>query len=440
MNVQFTENQAQNPISQQKYRKFYAVLEEELLPAMGCTEPIAVAYAAALARDALGAYPEGAEISVSGNILKNVKSVVVPNTGGLRGVAAAVAAGIAAGNAARKLEVLSEITADDVKKIERCLNECRFTVAQSRSGCVFDIGVRLFCGENESFVRIEGRHTNVVAIEKNGKSVRDVGENGRETGEETFSDRSFLTVESIYEFAQAAGVSRLEPLVGRQIDYNTKIAEEGLKNEYGACVGRVLLSSFGSGVHNLARATAAAGSDARMNGCGLPVVIVSGSGNQGMAASLPVAVYAKELGASREKTLRAVALSDLITVHLKTGIGRLSAYCGAVSAGCGAGAGVCYLCGGGAKEISETLSNALAIDSGIICDGAKSSCAAKIASAVDAGLLGMEMSRRGKKFMGGDGILERNVETTIRNVGDIARVGMRETDEEIIRLMIKSCN
>lgn len=431
---------AQQSNEQEKYRKFYAVLEEELLPAMGCTEPIAVAYAAALARDTLGTMPERAEISVSGNILKNVKSVVVPNTDGLRGISAAAAAGIAAGKAERKLEALAGVTPEDIIKIKRVLSDCRFTVSKSRSGCVFDIGVRLFSGAEQSFVRIEGRHTNVTVIEKNGKSAQKIGKEHGESGEETFSDRSFLTVESIYEFANAARADLLEPLTGRQIRDNMRIAEEGLKNEYGACVGKVLLNSFGNGLHNRARAVAAAGSDARMNGCGLPVVIVSGSGNQGMAASLPVAVYAKELGASYEKTLRAVALSDLITVHLKTGIGRLSAYCGAVSAGCGAGAGVCYLTGGTAKDISETLSNALAINSGIICDGAKSSCAAKISSAVDAGLLGMEMSRRGKKFLSGDGILGCNVESTIENVGEIARVGMKETDEEIIRLMIRSCN
>ena len=211
-----------------------------------------------------------------------------------------------------------------------------------------------------------------------------------------------------------------------------------MNNDYGARVGKILIKAFGNGVHNLAKATAAAGSDARMNGCSLPVVIVSGSGNQGMTASLPVVVYAKHLNVSREKLIRAVALSDLITVHLKTGIGRLSAYCGAVSAGAGAGAGICYLYGGSYEDIAHTIVNALAIDSGLICDGAKSSCAAKIASAVDAGLTGMEMCRSGSEFKGGDGILESGVEKTIDNVGDLARIGMRETDEEIIRIMIKS--
>lgn len=422
----------------------FAILEEELLPAMGCTEPIAVAYAAALARETLGEKPSRAEIAVSGNILKNVKSVVVPNTGGLRGVAAAVAAGIAVGNAKKKLEVLSEVGEREIEAIKACLEECAFSVSQSRTGCVFDIGVRVFAKEKDAFVRIEGYHTHVVRVQSCGKVLYDDETGEAKTAvdgeEKRGADRKILTVKNIFEFAECADTERLEKTVGRQIAYNAAIAQEGLKNEYGASVGRVLSDSFGNGVHNRARAFAAAGSDARMNGCALPVVIVSGSGNQGMTASLPVVVYAEALRVSREKLLRAVALSDLLTVHLKTGIGRLSAYCGAVSAGCAAGAAVRYLYGGGYQEVEETLSNALAIDSGIICDGAKSSCAAKIASAVDAGLLGMEMNRRGKKFRGGDGILERNVETTIDNVGDIARNGMRETDEEIIRLMIKSCN
>lgn len=423
---------------------YLQILEEELLPAMGCTEPIAVAYASALAKDALGDMPTRAKISVSGNILKNVKSVVVPNTGGLRGVSAAVAAGIAAGKADKKLEVLSGITAADIDEIKRVLDTCEFVVEKACSGEIFDIAIRLYSDKNEAFARIVGYHTNVVRVEKNGKIIYD-GENACEEltvhGEKKNSaDRSTLSVKNIVEFIEKVDSKLLEPTVGRQIEYNVAIGKEGLKNDYGASVGKVLTASFGNDVHTRAKALAAAGSDARMNGCNLPVVIVSGSGNQGMVASLPVVVYAEHLGVNRDKLLRAVALSDLITIHLKSGIGRLSAYCGAVSAGCGAGAGICYLFGGDDEQISQTVTNALAIDSGIICDGAKSSCAAKIASAVEAGLVGMEMSRNGKKFRSGDGILESNVESTIENVGDIARNGMRETDEEIIRLMIKNCN
>lgn len=415
------------------YENYVAILKNELLPAMGCTEPIAVAYAAALARKTLGKLPDRIEISVSGNILKNVKSVVVPNTGGLRGIAAAAAAGIVAGNSDLKLEVLSQIDNQARRDIEAyCKTVCAH-VTQAQTGCIFDIGVRVFSTDESAYVRIAGHHTNVVKIEKNSEALFDC-----ETPEEDCCSYRGLSVEGIVEFANEVNLDDVKEVIERQIAYNGAIAREGLKNDYGARIGKVLLAAFGDDVHNRAKATAAAGSDARMNGCNLPVVIVSGSGNQGMTASLPVIVYAEELGVSHEKLLRALVLSDLITVHLKSGIGRLSAFCGAVSAGCGAGAGVCYLYGGGYDEISHTLVNALAIDSGIVCDGAKSSCAAKIASAVEAGLVGMEMNRRGSQFHGGDGILEGCVESTIENVGDLARKGMRETDEEIIRLMIKN--
>ena len=412
------------------------ILKEELLPAMGCTEPIAVAYAAALAKSTLGRIPEKVEITVSGNILKNVKSVIVPCTGGLKGVASAAAAGIISGRAEDKLEVLAHLDDEDRKAIKDYMKKADISVRQSDSGCIFDIGVKLTSANEEAYARIEGHHTNVVELSRNGQKLisREIL---KENADEGFTDRSVLSVRGIIEFANTVELDRIDGVISRQIEYNTAIAEEGLKGDYGANVGKVLLSAFGNGVHNRARATAAAGSDARMNGCSLPVVIVSGSGNQGMCASLPVVVYAKEMGASREQLIRAVALSDLRTVHFKTGIGRLSAYCGAVSAGAGAGAGIAYLSGGGFEEIAHTLVNALAITSGLICDGAKSSCAAKIASAVDAGIIGYEMYRRGSQFYGGDGILDHGVESTIENVGDLARIGMKETDEEIIRLMIK---
>lgn len=418
------------------YDDYVKILHEELLPAMGCTEPIAIAYAAALARNALGAMPERVEICVSGNILKNVKSVIVPSTGGLKGVVSAAAAGIAAGRHERKLEVLSALTASDIEAVKSYISATQFKVTAADSGCVFDIGIRVFAGGDEAYARIEGHHTNVVEISRNGEKLLDKQVAG-ENADDGMTDRGCLSVKRIIEFADTVEISDIEEIISRQIEYNSAIAKEGLTGDYGARVGKILLEGFGDGVHNLARATAAAGSDARMNGCSLPVVIVSGSGNQGMTASLPIVVYAEKMNAPREKLLRAVALSDLITIHLKTGIGRLSAYCGAVSAGAGAGAGVAYLSGGGFEEIAHTIVNALAITSGLICDGAKSSCAAKIASAVDAGLLGYEMYKRGSQFYGGDGILCHGVESTIDNVCDLARVGMKETDEEIIRLMIK---
>ena len=412
--------------------EYTKILEEELLPALGCTEPIAVAYAAALARRVLGKMPDRVEIFVSGNILKNVKSVIVPNTGGLKGVAAAAMAGAVAGDPCRKLEVLSSLTEEDRAHIAQCMKQVPVSVKKAPSRCVFDIGVKLFAVEDEAFVRIEGRHTNVVEVEKNGEcafSCAEIEEGGE--GHE-------LSVAQIAEYASTVPLEEIETVISRQIAYNSAICAEGMRGDYGARVGKILMDAYGNCVHNRAKATAAAGSDARMNGCCLPVVIVSGSGNQGITACMPVCVYAEQLKVPRDKLLRAVALADLITLHLKSGIGRLSAYCGAVSAGVGAGAGVCYLHGGDYEEIAHTVANALAIASGILCDGAKSSCAAKIASALDAVLLGFEMTRRGSVFSGGDGILEQNVEGTIGNVSDVAREGMRSTDEEIIRLMIKN--
>ena len=404
---------------------------------MGCTEPVAVAYAAALARKTLGALPDSVKVAVSGNILKNVKSVIVPNTDGMRGIPAAVAAGIVAGDAELKLEVVSRINEDDRTEICRYLSRGCISVEQSDTGCVFDIGISVVANGKSAYVRISGSHTNVVRIEKNGEVLFDK-QTSVDDAASLSQFKSELTVKDIVEFADTVDLGEVEEMLDRQIKYNSAIAAEGLKNNYGARVGKILLEAFGKDVHNLAKATAAAGSDARMNGCELPVVIVSGSGNQGMTASLPVVVYAEHIGASREKLLRSLIVSDLVTIHLKAGIGCLSAYCGAVSAGCGAGAGVCYLRGGGYDEIAHTVVNALAIESGVICDGAKSSCAAKVASAVEAGLVGMEMNARGSEFLGGDGILEKGVENTIRNVGELARNGMRETDEEIIRMMIKN--
>ncbi len=417
------------------YDHYVQVLKAELLPAFGCTEPIAVAYAASLARDTLGAVPDRIAISVSGNILKNVKSVIVPHTDGLKGVNAAAAAGIVAGVSGRKLECISSVTQEEIAEIKRYLKTAEFSVTESDSGCIFDILVHVYKEENSACVRIVGHHTNVVHIEKNGNAILDCSVGGDDSACQA---DDALNIADILTFADEAELSDVRGTLERQIEYNSAISAEGLKNDYGARVGKLLMKSFGNDIHNVAKATAAAGSDARMNGCNMPVVIVSGSGNQGMTASLPVIVYAKHLHSSQEELLRALLVSNLVTVRLKSRIGRLSAYCGAVSAGCGAAAGVCRLRGGSHEEISRAIVNAIAIDSGILCDGAKSSCAAKIASAVEAGLMGMEMALRGFNFAVGDGILADTVENTIDNVGDIARNGMRETDETIIRLMIKN--
>ena len=420
------------------YNAYISILKEELLPAMGCTEPIAVAYAAAVAARELGAVPETVEIVVSGNIIKNVKSVVVPNTGGLRGLAAAAAAGIVAGDPDAELQVISQATAEDHAKIAAYLKSAAFPIRESDSGYIFDIDIRLHAAGHTARCRIAGYHTNVIRIERDGEILRDIPY--AEAGQNYATDRSLLNIESIVEFADTVDVEEVRPTLQRQIDYNLAIAREGLTGNYGARIGQVLLRSYGNEVHVRAKAWAAAASDARMNGCSLPVVINSGSGNQGITCSVPVLIYAEELGVSEELKLRALTVSNLITTHLKTGIGRLSAYCGAISAGVGAGAGITYLYGGRHKEIAHTIVNALAIDSGIICDGAKSSCAAKIASAVEAGLLGMEMYKHGSQFYGGDGIVTKGVENTIKNVGRLARYGMAQTDKEIIDIMISDPN
>lgn len=425
------------------YRDYANILHEELVPAMGCTEPIAIAYAAAVARQTLGRPAQRMEVEASGNIIKNVKSVFVPNTGGLRGIPAAAAAGMAAGDPALELEVLSSIGEGEQAAIRQYLADTPIAVKLADSPFIFDIAIRAWAGEDSALVRIVNYHTNIVRVERNGQVLKEV--EAQAAAEEGLTDKSVLTVEGILEFAREAALADVEDAVGRQVRYNTAIAQEGLRGDYGANIGKVLLATYGDDVKIRAKAMAAAGSDARMNGCGLPVVIVSGSGNQGLTASLPVVEYAKELGADWETTLRAVLVSDLITIHLKAEIGRLSAYCGAVSAGCGSGAGIAWLYGREKepqallKDVSHTIVNALAVDSGIVCDGAKASCAAKIASAVDAGLLGFYMYQNGQQFRGGDGIISKGVEETIRNIGLLATQGMRETDREILDIMTTRC-
>lgn len=425
------------------YQDYVNILKEELVPAMGCTEPIAIAYAAAVLRETLGRPAERMEVEASGNIIKNVKSVFVPGTGGLRGIPAAAAAGMAAGDPSLDLEVLSQIGEAEQARIREYLAYTPITVKLADSPLIFDILVRAWAGEDSALVRIANYHTHIVRIEKNGAILKDLPVQA--AAEEGLTDKSVLSVRGILEFAREADLSDVEETLSRQIRFNTAIAQEGLRGDYGANIGQVLLSAYGDDVKIRAKAMAAAGSDARMNGCGLPVVIVSGSGNQGLTASLPVIEYAKELGADQETLYRALLVSDLITIHLKAEIGRLSAYCGAVSAGCGSGAGIAYLYGKDKpeeallKDVSHTIVNSLAVVSGMVCDGAKASCAAKIASAVDAGLLGFYMYQNGQQFRGGDGIISKGVEETIHNIGLLATQGMRETDREILDIMTTRC-
>ena len=425
------------------YQDYVNILKEELVPAMGCTEPIAIAYAAAVLRETLGQPAERMEVEASGNIIKNVKSVFVPGTGGLRGIPAAAAAGMAAGDPSLDLEVLSQIGEAEQARIREYLACTPITVKLADSPLIFDILVRAWAGEDSALVRIANYHTHIVRIEKNGAILKDLPVQA--ATEEGLTDKSVLSVRGILEFAREADLSDVEETLSRQIRFNTAIAQEGLRGDYGANIGQVLLSAYGDDVKIRAKAMAAAGSDARMNGCGLPVVIVSGSGNQGLTASLPVIEYAKELGTDQETLYRALLVSDLITIHLKAEIGRLSAYCGAVSAGCGSGAGIAYLYGKDKpeeallKDVSHTIVNSLAVVSGMVCDGAKASCAAKIASAVDAGILGFTMYQQGQQFRGGDGIISKGVEETIHNIGLLATQGMRETDREILDIMTTRC-
>ena len=416
------------------YQKYIAILQEELRPAMGCTEPIALAYAGAKARQVLGALPDRVRLAVSGNIIKNVKSVVVPNTGGQRGMAAALCAGIVAGDPDRELQAISQVPAAMHETIRTYRDTVDLEIVPAESTLVFDIDLRVFAGADQVRLRIVNNHTNIVCIEKNGEKLLDLPVS--ESSEDHLTDKSCLNVASIVEFADCLNVEDVRPFVGEQIRCNMEIAQEGLSGEWGANIGQVILRRQGESLEKKAAAYAAAGSDARMSGCEKPVVIVSGSGNQGITASVPVAVYARETGASEEQLLRAVALSDLVTIHQKAGIGRLSAYCGAISAGCGAGAGIAYLEGGDARAIAHTVVNAIAILSGTICDGAKASCAAKIAAAVDAGILGYQMYLEGQQFYSGDGIVTKGADNTVHNIGRLAREGMRQTDRTILEIMM----
>ena len=446
------------------YQTYVNILKHELICAMGCTEPVALAYCAAVARSVLGEQPDRIKVEASGNIIKNVKSVVVPNTGGRRGIAAAAAVGVLGGDENARMQVIANVPDEVKNRLGAYLEQTPIEVAPLDSPCVLDMIVTVLKGEKSAKVRIADEHTNIVYIEKDGKELSaapsaapanasaDCSEDASgeasapgmsrktsldsspENVSENSLDYSLLTVRGIYDFACTCDLGDVCPVIERQIRMNTAISDEGLRSDYGANIGKVLLKG-GTDVRTRAKARAAAGSDARMNGCELPVVICSGSGNQGMTASLPVIEYAKELQADHDTLVRALLISNLTTLHAKAGIGRLSAYCGAVSAGAGAGAGIAYLYGGDEEDIAHTIVNTLAISSGIVCDGAKSSCAAKIATAVETGILGFEMYRNGQQFYDGEGLVVKGVENSIDNFSRLGRVGMRETDREIILMM-----
>lgn len=432
----------------ERYGAYVSILEEELIAAMGCTEPIAIALAAARARELLGAEPTRVHVAASGSIIKNAKSVVVPHTGGLKGIEAAAAAGIVAGEAGRSLEVIADVSPTDVEDVVAYLGRTPITVERADSGLDFDIVVRAFAGEGakaaasaparSTLVRIADFHTNIVREERDGEVLRDAAPTSEGGAAEGMTDRGLLSMAGIWDFAMTVEVDDVRELLDRQIACNGAVADEGLAGDWGANIGSVMLGAYGDDVKVRACACAAAASDARMSGCELPVVINSGSGNQGITVSVPLIVYARELGSSDEQLYRALVLSNLVAIHQKTGIGRLSAFCGAVCAGAAAGAGIAYLDGGGYKEACHAVVNALSIVAGMVCDGAKPSCAGKIAFSVNAGILGYVMYRDGQQFYGGDGIVKKGVENTIDSIARLGRDGMRATNDEIIRIMLGS--
>lgn len=420
-------------LDRKKSDAYAAILKEELLMATGCTEPIAIAYCAARMRTLLGKLPERVTVEVSGNIVKNVKSVIVPNTGGLKGIEAAAAAGIVAGDADKVLQVISFIPEEKHAEIADFAKNVPMDIICMETPRMLEIRITGCAGDDTAVCHIANNHSNIVYEARNGEVL--IEKELNDNAEDSLQDKSVLNVKDIVEYADTVDLSEVAYLIENQIKCNSRIAEEGLRGDWGANIGSVLLKNSDGDIVTEAKAYAAAGSDARMSGCECPVVILTGSGNQGITASMPVIRYAKKLGASEEKLYRAMIVSDLITVHQKTGIGRLSAYCGAVSAGCGAGAGIAYLFGGGADAIAETVTNAVAILSGTICDGASPSCAAKIALAVEAGILGYQMYTAKQRFNGGDGIVGEDVEETIANVGRLAKQGMYQTDRTILQIM-----
>lgn len=419
-----------------EYSNCIRILNEELLPAFGCTEPIAVAYAAALAKETLGQIPNHVIITCSGNIFKNVKSVVVPNSGNMKGLRAAAAAGIIAGCSEKKLEVLSSVTEDERARIREYIHSAEISIELSKSSLPFDIIVEVSKGEDSAVVRIAHFHTNVVLITRNDTIIRSIDINTVDN--EDYLDRSFLSTELIFDFANSVDPDEVRQLLNMQISYNMAIAEEGLKGDYGANIGSVILNLDRKSLRNRIKAMAAAGSDARMNGCEMPVIINSGSGNQGIAVCTPIVVYARDKNIEEDKIYRALSLANLLSIHQRFGIGCLSAYCGAINAGIASICGIAYLEVGTLDAITHTLVNGLAVASGVICDGAKASCASKIVMGIEAGLIGLDMYHNGQQFCGGDGIVKVDVEATIAAVARLARYGMRETDREILNIMMDS--
>lgn len=419
--------------------KYTQILKEQLIPAQGCTEPIAIAYAGAILRNLLGELPTSITATISRNIIKNTKSVVVPNTGGLKGIEGAISAGVVAGDPNLELEVISNIISKQHSAIKNFMNMQIIKVTQAPSECLFKIILEGNSINHHATVEISDTHTNVIFKEIDGQVIldnRNIISKVDDLSDKNNVNLDILTAEKIIDYVNEVDINEIKDIIKRQIDYNSEIANRALQGDYGANIGKVLLNSGDTSVQTKAKAMAAAGSDGRMSGLELPVIIVCGSGNQGITASLPIVEYANHYFIDDDTLYRAVALSDLMAIHIKSGIGTLSAYCGAVCAGCASGAGIAYLMGGDKKQICHTLVNSLAIVSGIVCDGAKPSCAAKIASSVDAGILGYEMAKAGQQFYSGDGIVTKGIESNIDNIARLGRDGMKSTDNEIMDIML----
>ena len=422
-------------MNQNVYREYLAILREEIVPALGCTEPIAIAYAAAKARSVLGRLPEHIDVRCSGNIIKNVKAVIVPTTGNMKGIETSAVLGAVGGNPDKKLEVLTDVSPKDLELTWELLRKKICSVSLLEGVSNLQIIVEMTAGQESALVEIAFSHTNIVRIEHNGTVVMKKGMSAQNATE---TDRSLLNLHDIYDFANTVDIAEVGGLMEDQVRCNMAIAREGLSNKYGANVGSTILEHYGRDARTMARALPAAGSDARMNGCVLPVMINSGSGNQGMTVSLPVQVFADALGVSREKKIRALVLSNLIAIYQKNELGKLSAYCGAVSAAVGAGAAIAYLHNADFDVIEGTIVNTLGNVSGIVCDGAKASCAAKIASSVDAAILAYYMASERRGFRNGEGLVKESVEKTLKSYGRMGREGMRATDIEILRIMLEN--
>lgn len=418
----------------ENYQNYLSILNEELIPAMGCTEPIAVAYICALAKAELGEYPSHLKLLSSGNIIKNAKSVVVPNTGGLKGMRASILAGLIGGDSTLGLEVLSKINKEEIAKINDNINTDDISIERLETPITLHLIAIATKGDHTVEIEIQHQHTNVVRITKDGVNQA-INHCSNDANNVEITDRSILSIDQILDFVEIAKFEDYQEILNLQVEYNINIANEGLNNDYGANVGSTILKYGNDTVEAKVKAMTAAGSDARMNGSTMPVVTNSGSGNQGMTCSVPVITYAKEINASSEKMFKALLLSNLVTIHVKTGLTRLSCYCGAVVAASGASAGLMYLDNGDREQIKMAITNTLGNVSGIICDGAKESCASKIATSIDAAFQSKYLASDHHVFSHGCGIVEDDIEATIKNVGIVGRVGMKSTDDTILEIM-----